>query len=152
MSSLRSHRLLLGLIALVAVGWAQTFGLHRGWLCDCGGVAFITQVDHCHGPHSEACHEEDNADHATPHEHAGGDKGGDTHEHAAVVESLLAKQPSDFAFTIATPMTLISELALWEDLVRDPAQESRRAETPPPRAGPAREWPRRLAQSIALRI
>ncbi|MGV3664393.1 MAG: hypothetical protein ACO1TE_29745 [Prosthecobacter sp.] len=150
MSRLRPHRLVLGLIALLAIGWAQTFGLHRGWICDCGGVEYVTQVDHCHGPHSEACHDEENADHSIPHDHEGDD--GDTHQHAAVVDSLVAKQQNDFAFSIAAPVKVLSVLDAWESLVQAPCEVEHLAETPPPRAGPAREWPLILAQTIALRI
>lgn len=150
MSRLRPHRLILGLIALLAIGWAQTFGLHRGWICDCGGVEEITQVDHCHGPHSEACHEEGNEAHSIPHQHHEDD--GDTHEHVAVVDSLIAKQQNDFSFSIEAPVKVLSVLSLWENLVRVPSQVEQVAHTPPPRAGPEREWPRRLAQTIALRI
>lgn len=150
MSRLRPQRLILGLIALLAIGWAQTFGLHRGWVCDCGGVEFITQVDHCHGPHSTACHDEENEDHSVPHHH--GEEDGDTHEHPAVVDSLVAKQQNDFSFSIATPVKVLGVMNAWETIVRVPSHDEQVAETPPPRAGPEREWPRRLAQTIALRI
>lgn len=150
MSRLRPHRLILGLIALLAIGWAQTFGLHRGWVCDCGGVAEITQVDHCHGPHSEACHETGNEDHSIPHQHHEDD--GDTHEHAAVVDSLIAKQQNDFAFSIATPVTVLSVLHIWESILNVPSKMERLAETPPPKQSPVHAWPRLLAQTIALRI
>lgn len=152
MSFPRSQRLILGLIALLAVGWAQTFGLHRGFACDCGGMEQITQVDHCHGPHSTACHEEENADHSIPHEHEEDD--GSTHQHAAVVDSLVAKQQTDFAFSIAAPVKVLDAQALWESSVHVLTEDDRSTETPPPRAGPAQAsaWPRLLAQTIALRI
>lgn len=150
MSRLRPIRLILGLTALLAVGWAQTFGLHRGWICDCGGVEEITQVDHCHGPHSTACHDERNEDHSVPHQHHEDD--GDTHEHAIVVDSLIAKQQNDFAFSIAAPVKVLSVLDTWESILQVPSKMEHLAETPPPRAGPEREWPRWLAQTIALRI
>jgi len=113
-------------------------------------VENIIQVDHCHGPHSTACHDEDNEDHSVPHGHAEDD--GDTHEHAVVVDSLVAKQQSDFAFSIAAPVKVLCVLDAWESSLRVPSQVRHLAETPPSRAGPAREWPRVIAQTIALRI
>lgn len=150
MSRLRPYRLILGLIALLAIGWAQTFGLHRGWVCNCGGVEEITQVDHCHGPHSTACHGEENHDHSLPHHHDEND--GDTHEHAAVVDSLIAKQQNDFAFSIAAPVKVLCVLDAWESILRAPSQVECLAETLPSRAGPVHAWPRVIAQTIALRI
>lgn len=150
MSRLRPYRLVLGLIAFLAIGWAQTFGLQRGWICECGGEETVIQVDHCHGPHSTACHDEDNGDHSIPHGHDEDD--GDTHQHAVVVDSLIAKQQTDFAFSIAAPVKVLSVLDVWEIILHVPSRVEHVAETPPPRAGPEREWPRRLAQTIALRI
>lgn len=156
MSFLRPIRLVVGLIALVAIGWAQTFGLHRGYACDCGGVEAFTQVDHCHGPHSTACHEEGNEDHAIPHQHDEEEEDGDTHPHAVVVDSLVAKQQNDdFSFSLAVPVRALDAQALWECAVHMPPQLQHQAPTPPPRAGPAlaaSAWPRLLAQTIALRI
>ena len=36
----------------------QTFGGITGYLCRCGGQESVTLTDHCHGPHSEDCHED----------------------------------------------------------------------------------------------
>lgn len=148
MQFLRLQRLTLGLIALFAVCWAQTFGLHRGFMCDCGGQEQITVVDHCHGPHSTACHEDD--DHAVPHQHDEDD--GDTHQHAAVVDSLVAKQQNDTVPQLAVPVSLLSTFDLWETSRQTLAGVRFTAEKPPQRSLPAQEWPRRLAQTIALRI
>lgn len=149
MPFLRLQRLTLGLIAFLAVGWAQTFGLHRGWLCDCGGVEQITQVDHCHGPHSTACHEEE--DHSTPHQHDEGDDG-ETHQHAVVVDSLVAKQQNDAGLSLAAPVQWVEAVCLWESVLRAASVARPIMETPPQRSWAGREWPRRLAQVIALRI
>lgn len=148
MTFLRLQRLTLGLIALLAVGWAQTFGLHRGWLCDCGGEEQITLVDHCHGPHSADCHEDE--DHSVPHEHDEDD--GDRHQHAAVIDSLVAKQQNDTALQIFAPVNLLGTLDLWETSRQTLAGVRFEAEKPPQRNLQAQEWPRRLAQTIALRI
>ena len=148
MQFLRLQRLTLGLIALLAVGWAQTFGLHRGWLCDCGSEEQITWMDHCHGPHSADCHEDE--DHSVPHEHD--EDNGDRHQHAAVIDSLVAKQQNDTALQIFAPVNLLSTLDLWETSRQTLAGVRFEAEKPPQRGLQAPEWPRRLAQTIALRI
>ncbi len=38
---------------------AQAFGIGRGYWCDCAGIVEWTVQDHCHGPHAEACHDDD---------------------------------------------------------------------------------------------
>lgn len=151
MSLPRHLQLMLGVIAFMAIAWAQAFGLHRGWMCDCGGIAHVTQVDHCHGPHSTACHDEELEHHSLPHHHENED-GDDRHEHAAVVESLLAKQPHDFSFHFAAPVKVLSVVEAWERAVPvSPLGETLPVpwlnETVPPR-----EWPMRLARVISLRI
>jgi len=149
---LRLQRLTFGLIALLAIGWAQTFGLHRGFMCDCGGVEHITQVDHYHGPHSTASHEHEHEDedHSLPHHHDEDD--GDTHELAAVVDCLVAKQQNDAAPHISAPLNLLGTLDLWETSRLALSGLRFAAEEPPQRCSQAHEWPRRLAQTIALRI
>lgn len=148
MTILRLQRLTLGLVAFLAVGWAQTFGLHRGWLCDCGGEQQITLVDHCHGPHSADCHEDE--DHSVPHEND--EDAGDRHPHAAVIDSLVAKQQNDTTLQIFAPVNLLSTLDLWKTSRQTLAGVCFEAEKPPRRILQAQEWPRRLAQTIALRI
>jgi hypothetical protein len=144
MTLTRTQRLTLGLIALFAIGWAQTFGLHRGWLCDHCEGEHITQVDHCHGPHSTAEHEHD--DHNVPHDHDETD--GDTHPLPAVIDSLLAKQQNSMAVGLAAPaLTLITEI-IWDITPRHFSlrQEAWSQSGKPP------DWPHRLSQTIALRI
>lgn len=149
MTRLRHHRLILGLLAFLAVGWAQTLGLHRGFVCDCGGVEHFTQVDHCHGPHSAACHEDD--DHLPAQSHDD-ETDGDTHTHAAVVDSLIAKQQQDVTLDVPTRSVVVETLNL-ENSDRLPTVAVRGVmETPPRRGDLLHEWPRRLAQVIALRV
>ena len=131
--------------------WAQVFGLHRGFVCDCGGVAEVTQMDHCHGPHSEACHhhEEEIPCHGEDDEHH--DEAG-THEHAALIERLVAGNVIDMV-TVPAPAASVIEMPVWlavepfwigesefsTVMYRDDV--SRR-----------RSWPEVLARTIALRI
>ena len=141
----RLQRLVFGLIALLAVGWAQTFGLHRGFMCDYGGVEHITQVDHCHGPHSAACHED--ADHSIPHQHEEDD--GDTHHHTALIESLLAlKADSSQLASIAATIPAVCYVVALPSVIQ--------AEMPGPRYlavhPDGRRWSQVLAHTIALRV
>jgi|UniRef100_UPI0037841A22 hypothetical protein len=144
MTFTRTQRLTLGLIALLAIGWAQTFGLHRGWLCDHCEGEHITQVDHCHGPHSTAEHDHD--DHNLPHDHDETD--GDTHPLPAVIDSLLAKQQNSLAVDFTAPALAVAAEIIWDITPRYyflPQDASRRSGKPP-------DWPHRLSQTIALRI
>ncbi len=145
MTFTRFQRFTLGLIALLAIGWAQTFGLHRGWLCDhCEGER-ITQVDHCHGPHATAEHDHHD-DHQLPHDHDETD--GDTHPLPQVKDALLAKQQNSIAVDFAAPaFTVIAEI-IWDITpchVSLPQEALSQSGKPP-------GWPHRLSQTIALRI
>jgi hypothetical protein len=139
------------LLAFAAMLWGQVFGLHRGFVCDCGGVAEVTPMDHCHGPHSEACHEHEEeipcrGEHDEHHDDA------DTHEHAALVERLVAGHVIDMV-AVPAPLVSVIEMPAWlavepvligggdfcQVLHRDDV--SRR-----------RSWPDVLARTIALRI
>ena len=143
-----SQRLIFGLIVLLAMGWAQTFGLHRGFVCDCGGVEQMTLVDHCHGPHSSACHEDE--DHSIPHDHD--DEEGETHEHVAVVDSLLAQLQQDTGAVFIAPVKALDAFDLLQRFRLTSAEGKCMPETPPRPWRQTQEWPRRIAQTIALRI
>ncbi|HCN76551.1 MAG TPA: hypothetical protein DIT13_05050 [Verrucomicrobiales bacterium] len=142
------HALLM-LTATLAVAWAQTFGIHHGWLCDCGGVERITLVDHCHGPHSHDCHEDE--DHDVPHHHEDGEDE-DTHRHTAVVDDLVAKHHE--AYSAQAPVLLALASVAWEPGLFRLNPACRRREEPPDkgrRDGP-REWPQILTRTIVLRV
>jgi hypothetical protein len=144
MTFTRLQRLILGLIALLAIGWAQTSGLHRGWLCDHCEGEHITQVDHCHGPHSTAEHDHD--DHDFPHDHDETD--GDTHRLPAVIDSLLAKQQNSTVVDFAAATFFVVAEIIWDITPSHfslPQSASNRSGKPP-------DWPQRLSQTIALRI
>lgn len=143
-----THALLMT-AATLAVAWAQTFGIHRGWMCDCGGMARLTMVDHCHGPHSDECHEDD--EHDVPHHHEEGEDE-DTHEHTAVVDDLVGKQHEVSA--VQAPVLPVLAASAWEVELSAPNAAGRRREEPPDkgrRDGP-REWPRILTRTIVLRV
>jgi hypothetical protein len=53
---------LLTLLCVFTLLGVQIFGGIGGYLCRCGGQEALTAVDHCHGPHSEACHDESDHD------------------------------------------------------------------------------------------
>jgi hypothetical protein len=145
-------RLCLTLIAFAAMLWAQVFGLHRGFLCDCGGVAELTPFDHCHGPHSESCHdhEEESPCHHDEDDHADET---DTHEHTALIEELVAGHVT--SMHVAAPAPLVSIAVMPEWLTSEALQVKTGLSSPvlqPPKAEPLRSWPQSLAHTIALRI
>lgn len=143
-------RLILGILALFALGWAQTVGLHRGFMCECGGEERLTQVDHCHGPHSATCHEDE--DHDLPCPHHDDEDAGDRHQHAAVVDSLVARQQTEAAPQFAVSFQTAGSLNWVETAPKWYHGGPFTAEAAPRRSWRVQEWPQRLAQSIALRI
>ncbi|MFO1482767.1 MAG: hypothetical protein U1F71_05310 [Verrucomicrobiaceae bacterium] len=124
-------------------------GLHRGYVCDCGGVEHLTQTDHCHGPHSAACHEGEEP--ALPHQHDDDDDG-DTHQHAAVVDTLLAMQKDEAAMPVVVPVMLVGAADEFSFVCLPEPGANSVVNPPPRRSWGVQEWPGRLAQTIVLRI
>lgn len=134
----------LTLLAFVAMLWAQVFGLHRGFVCDCGGVAEVTAMDHCHGPHSEACHEHDEESPC----HQDHDDDANTHEHSALIERLVAGNVIDMV-AVPAPLVSVVEMPVW--LAVEPVlfEEMVSSKSDPPLR---RSWPQVLTRSVVLRI
>jgi hypothetical protein len=135
-------------LALLALGWAQVFGIMRGYLCDCHGVTQITAFDHCHADHDKCCHE----DESTSHSHEDHDEDdGETHEHEPVKDTVQART---IASDVVTSAPLLA-LFILPDFVNslNLAQPAVLLPTPPPRLAELhRIWPRVLTRSVALRI
>lgn len=151
-----SRRQLLTACVLLTLAAAQLFGLPRGYLCDCGGIAQVTQMDHCHGPHSAACHEhetpcheaEDHHGEEHPHDHDT-----DTHEHEEVIESLLAQATSGSSSLAPPSLDCVAVLPAWLGTAMSvssmPPGRPPALATAPPRS---RTWPAVLAHRIVLRV
>lgn len=141
---------LLTACVLLTLAAAQLFGLHRGFLCDCGGFAQVTVMDHCHGPHSAHCHEHETPCHDSDDHH--GDEG-DTHEHEELIETLLAQSADAQGSLVPPVIDLVSVLPAW---LGTPVQVA----APPPGRPPAttaapprcRTWSAVLAHRIVLRV
>lgn len=135
--------------ALLALGWAQVFGIMRGYLCDCHGIAQISSFDHCHGDHDKCCHD----DESTSHSHDDHDEDeGETHEHEPVKDTVQARTIASTAVVASAPVLAI--FTLPDFLISlDLAQPAMLSPTPPPRLAELhRRWPRVLTRSVALRI
>lgn len=134
--------------ALLALGWAQVFGLTRGYWCDCSGAGHVSMFDHCHGHHGTSCHH----DEIPLHSHEDHDDGGETHEHAPVKESL------DAQTLVLTVLSVPSELPVefLPDFVATVARNGQASGAParPPRPAvdELRQWPRVLSHAVVLRI
>lgn len=138
-------------LALLTIASAQVFGMDRGFLCDCGGMEKITAADHCHGPHSAVCHEDEAEEPC--HESSDGHHKGDTHEHLALIESLLASLSPALSFSAPAPIIMDLALEEWHTplfLTEAPAFTAAHSEHPPPATH--RPWPRLLAHTLILRI
>jgi hypothetical protein len=142
-------RYLLPLLAVLAVATAQVFGLGRGYLCDCGGVEKVTQADHCHSPHSSACHEYEEESCFGGDDH----QDGDTHRHPALIESLLASLLSDVHVAAPVPVLVHLTQPGWQVL-----QATQMPVSQPHQVSdwgghdPGRTWPHMLAHTLVLRI
>lgn len=106
-------RLLFVLCAFAVLG-AQVFGVTRGFMCDCGGLAKIVAVDHCHGSHGADCHEDEMA---FPHEHHDEDES-DRHDHAQVKGDFNGLSHLVPHFVVAAPIVLAPS---WEQLFPIPS-------------------------------
>lgn len=147
---LRRPPLLLTAFALLALGWAQVFGMMRGYVCDCGGEVEITAIDHCHGPHGSACHDHEGV---TPcHDQDDHSDETDSHEHSPLTESVQAQQQSAQASLPVAPMlAVIATLEAITPFIS--LNEIAIPYTPPPRDdGGGRRWPQVLTRTIALRV
>jgi hypothetical protein len=139
-------------LALVALAWAQVFGLVRGYVCDCGGEVSITVADHCHGPHGVECHDEVPVEHDHDHdEELPAD--GTTHHHELLKETVVANQKVQ---TLAVPvpaLMLLAELPDWT--VAGLGLNSlfiAAAQTRTEEGRISRRWPQVLTRTIAMRI
>ncbi|MEN3940148.1 hypothetical protein WJU23_02560 [Prosthecobacter sp. SYSU 5D2] len=147
MRSLARSQTLICLV-LLALGWAQVFGMSRGYVCDCTGGVEIIAFDHCHGPHGETCHDEEEP----LHHHDDHDTDDDTHEHTPLKESVKAKQLA--AQMASFPAPILAVLAILEPLTMLLAVNDQDATPlPPPRDdGSGRRWPHVLTRTISLRV
>lgn len=145
----RRVRLLPLCLALLALAWAQVFGLMRGYICDCGGEVSITAAEHCHGPHGAACHER--SPEADNHERA--PVNGTTQHHDVLKETVVANQKLQVLAAPLPSLILIAELPNWtlpvlalNNLFTERSADLRAG------AGEKRHWPRVLTHTIALRV
>lgn len=143
-----SARILVGLIALLAMSWVQAFKPVRGFECVHDGVHIFTLQEHCHGPHSVACHANDAEVPFHTHDDLPADD--DTEHHQALVESLTALKAESGHWVmppIVSPMLFANVAMAWS--VRE-CEFLPQALTATPPDG--RRWPQILSHSIALLI
>lgn len=144
----RRPPLFLTALALLALGWAQVFGMMRGYVCDCSGKAEITGFDHCHGVHDHACHHDD----VPQHDHDDHSEDDTSHEHSPLVETVKSDQVAgQVSFAVAPVLAVIATLEAITPFIS--LYEIAIPYTPPPRDdGGGRRWPQVLTRTIALRV
>jgi hypothetical protein len=81
----------LTLLCVFALLASQAFGGMTGYLCRCGGQEVLTGSDHCHGPHSKACHSDFDDTRSHEHDHSSET---DTENHTPVAQALELLQTS----------------------------------------------------------
>ena len=102
---------LLTLLCIFTLLGVQAFGGITGYLCRCGGQEALTQIDHCHGPHSEACH--DVEDRAVENSHLHDESSdADRENHEPVRQTLQVVQSAG----VATPALLSVIVAILPEL------------------------------------
>ncbi len=134
-------------LALLALGWAQVFGLTRGYWCDCSGVGHVSAFDHCHGDHGESCHHDDAALHS---EKDHDEDEGETHPHAPIKEALDAQL--HIALCIPSMAASCQEILPLFQLNLESEWQLAPPQRPPPPLQSTRPWPGVLSHTIALRI
>ncbi|MEZ5387971.1 MAG: hypothetical protein R3F13_20890 [Prosthecobacter sp.] len=143
----RPTRILIGTIALLAMAWVHVMKPVRGFECEHDGAHRFTLQDHCHGPHSAACHDHD--DEEPCHSHDDLPAGDDTEHHKALVESLPALKVDSFQFAAVLAVTpLIIEAIALPPVVSAGESVPRHMAAHPD----GRRWPRILSHCIALMI
>lgn len=155
-----SHRpgKLFSLLTLAILAWAQVFGMARGYICDCGNVAQITAMDHCHGPHSISCHETESAAHCVDDHEDGkaSHSDSDRHQHEPLKETVVARQAMQLALELNPPVAWIwlTPLSTSLELTARPplSSTSHRLRVPDDGGGGAHQWPEVLTHTIALRV
>lgn len=141
--------------ALLALGWAQVFGIMRGYLCDCSGVAQISSFDHCHGNHGEACHHDgEGPAHSCQDHHEDGEQVPcETHEHEPVKESVQAQMTAASTTLVHATPPLLFVLPDFEFRQLVVLTTTTLNDTiAPMRSGVPRTWPQMLTHAVALRI
>lgn len=143
---------ILATIACLAIAFGQILGLQRGFICDFGDRAHMTQVDHCHGhaPHDDNDrhgHDED------PWNCSIQSAEGDEHKHAVNIESFRASVAHSAQVIIPPPAFTSLLTPTWPE-IQLPTFKCRFANASfvcrTNRLGIP--WPRVLTHTLALRI
>ncbi len=142
---------LLPVMAFLALGCAQVFGLQRGFVCECGNEPEVTAWDHCDGPHSEACHE--NESESVPHSKEDHTDGTDTRDHSSYKEDVTANTVTLVHLAVSQPALHVIDVLEWFTADRLIVQCTVLAHAPSWQADDdGRHWPRVLAHTIVLRV
>jgi hypothetical protein len=143
----RPARILIGLIALFAMAWVHAIKPVRGFECEHDGAHIFTLQEHCHGPHSAACHDHDGEE--PFHTHDDLPAGDDTEHHEALIESLTALRADSIQIaSIAPTVPVIFGTIVLPSVVHSDKFAPRRIVAHPD----GRRWPQILSHSIALLI
>jgi hypothetical protein len=108
------------LLCVLTLLLAQSFGVTAGFLCRCGGLDRLTQIDHCHGPHSEDCHNSQEIDNPQSHLHEDSG-GGDREDHEPVRSDVELVPSSEIAVPglIAVLLAVVPKLNFFGFLTED---------------------------------
>jgi hypothetical protein len=109
------------MLCVITLLLAQASVASAGYLCRCGGEERLTQVDHCHGPHSEDCHDSEEIDGLQQHLHEASD-GADRENHEPLRSEVEVLPSSEVAAPALISVLLILDpgLALFGFRKKEP--------------------------------
>lgn len=142
---------LLPVLAFVAVGCMQVFGLQRGFVCECGSKPKVTLQDHCDSlHHGDGCHE---GDEDVPHSKKDHTDDTPSREHSSYKEDVSANRASGSQLSVPQPLLYVITSLEW---VMPEVTDSQVNQTDcmlPAVAEVGRQsWSRMLAHTIVLRV
>ncbi len=144
---------LLTLLCVFALLGTQVFGGISGYMCRCGGEEVLTRTDHCHGPHSEACHKdlEQSSDQGVAEKSHVDDESsdGDRENHTPVGEAPEGVQAAGVAAPalVSVLVAVLPEFSFLRALWKDPSlREALLKESDIPRPGVV------VGRTVVLRV
>ncbi len=150
----KASRPLLTCLALLALGWAQVFGMMRGYVCDCAGAPEISAFDHCHGEHGVACRHDAVPSHhdegAPPHRHDG--PSDCSQDHVPLKETVQSKQISIEASLVPLPIMAVVSILEPLTMLQASIDPVHRSFTAADDGSVLRRWPSVITRTIALRV
>lgn len=142
---------LLPVLAILAVGCMQVFGLQRGFICECGSKPKVIYSDHCNNVnHGDGCHE---GDEDVPHDKEDHPDEMPSKEHASNKEDVTLSRVVGGQAVAPQPLLYVIACLEWlaPECVNTRVAQSDRELHSSAKVDEC-HWPRMLAHTIVLRV